>query len=252
MTARRKTPTGSRSTSTTRNGRGKPRRVRLSVAQIAGGALAALTAAVMASYLGVAGTVIGAAVMSVATTVGTDIYAHYLRRTGNKVKQHTATGWRKRFETGAPPEPPRRRLRWLRLGAAGALVFTISFGGVLIYQIFAGETVADQVNGKTRAKAEPSRRHGPKERRTEPAWRQPRSRPVTPAPSGARPPALSPTPSPISTQVTASTAPSGTAPAAPLHGPPATSAPPTATPPPTSAPSEQPPLESTAPSPAVR
>ncbi|MEV0232075.1 hypothetical protein [Nonomuraea sp. NPDC050786] len=249
MTARRKTPTGSGSTSITRSGRGKRRRVRLSVAQIAGGALAALTAAIMASYLGVAGTVIGAAVMSVATTVGTDIYAHCLRRTGNKVKQHTATGWRKRFETGAPPDPPRRRLRWLRLGAAAALVFTISFGGILIYQILAGETVADQVNGKTRAKAEPGRRHGPKERRTEPGWQQSRPRPAAPAPSGARTPAHSPTPSLITPQATATTAPSDTTSPAPLHGPPATSAAPPATPP-TSAPFEQPSLETTPPSPA--
>ncbi|MEU8395914.1 hypothetical protein AB0C28_12035 [Nonomuraea sp. NPDC048892] len=61
----------------------------LSVPQILGSALAAVTAAVAASYLGVAGTVIGAAVVSVASTVATAIYTHYLKRTGERVKQHT-------------------------------------------------------------------------------------------------------------------------------------------------------------------
>ncbi|MFI7635398.1 hypothetical protein [Nonomuraea sp. NPDC049400] len=252
MTGRRQIPISSRSTITTRSRRGKRRRGRLSVAQVAGGALAALTAATAASYLGVAGTVIGAAVMSVATTVGTDIYAHCLRRTGNKVRQHTTTGWRKRWTrpgtapAAPPPRPPRGRLGWLRLGAGAALVFTISFGGILIYQILAGQTVADQVNVKTGEKAEPSRRHGPKERRTEPVLRQPRPRPATPAPSGSRSPASSPTPPPTSTQVTATAAPSGTVSTTPPHSP---TAEPAATPP-TPALSGQPSLESAPPSPA--
>ncbi|WP_157246111.1 hypothetical protein [Nonomuraea typhae] len=67
---------------------GEQRRFELSVPQVLGGALAAVTAAVAASYLGVAGTVIGAAVASVASTVGSAIYTHYLKRTGEKVKEH--------------------------------------------------------------------------------------------------------------------------------------------------------------------
>lgn len=65
------------------------RRFELSVPQILGSALAAVTAAVAASYLGVAGTVIGAAVVSVASSVATAIYTHYLKRTGERVKHHT-------------------------------------------------------------------------------------------------------------------------------------------------------------------
>ncbi|MDP9866598.1 MULTISPECIES: hypothetical protein [Streptosporangium] len=53
--------------------------------QIVGGALATMTAAVAASYLGVAGTVIGAAVMSVGSTVGGAVYTHYLKRTGTQL-----------------------------------------------------------------------------------------------------------------------------------------------------------------------
>ena len=72
---------------------GEPRKYGLSLPQIAGAALAAVTAAVAASYLGVAGTVIGAAVASVASTVGNAIYTHYLKRTAEQLKQHTVIPW---------------------------------------------------------------------------------------------------------------------------------------------------------------
>ncbi|TDD44607.1 hypothetical protein E1286_26665 [Nonomuraea terrae] len=68
---------------------GEPRKFELSIPQIVGSALAAVTAAVAASYLGVAGTVIGAAVVSIASTVATAVYTHYLKRTEERVKQRT-------------------------------------------------------------------------------------------------------------------------------------------------------------------
>src|SRR3954447_15666809 len=52
----------------------------LSVTQVSGGALAAVTAAVGASYLGVAGTLIGAAVGSVISTVAAALYSNSLSR----------------------------------------------------------------------------------------------------------------------------------------------------------------------------
>ncbi|GAA1651255.1 hypothetical protein GCM10009733_055380 [Nonomuraea maheshkhaliensis] len=215
MTGRRPTPT-----STTRRDRGKRRVARLSGAQITGGGLAALTAAVTASYLGVTGTVIGAAVMSVATTVGTEFYAHLLRRTGHRVKQHATPSRRTRpsrddapagrevraggdpagyeasgddasacgapaggdhiggaavgeasadegsaggpaFGGGAWPHVMRGRLGWLRVGAVLALVVTVSFGGVLIYQAFSGQMAADQGNGTSARKAKSDKRHAP-------------------------------------------------------------------------------------------
>ena len=48
---------------------------------MAAGALAAVSAAVVASLFGVAGTVIGAAVASVVSTVGAALYGESLRRT---------------------------------------------------------------------------------------------------------------------------------------------------------------------------
>ncbi|MGW0808488.1 hypothetical protein [Nonomuraea sp. NPDC002799] len=185
-----------------RKTRGAPRRLTLSVPQIAGSALAAITAAVAASYLGVAGTVIGAAVMSFATTVATDIYTHYLRRTSAKVKQHTTIARRgrpgaadagPRMPAGAPARPFRRGLPWAKLSVAAALAFTVSMSGILTYQVIVDQTVADQVTGRSLKRAAPEKTRARKDRHVEPAAAQaPFRRPaVGTAPSGQ---AASPTP----------------------------------------------------------
>ncbi len=54
------------------------RRIELSITQVTSSVLAAVTGAIVASSLGVAGTIIGVAVVSFATTAGTAIYRHYL------------------------------------------------------------------------------------------------------------------------------------------------------------------------------
>lgn len=66
------------------------RRLELSATQLTASVLAAVTAAVAASYLGVAGTIIGAGVVSFATTAGTAIYRHYLARTEEKLRAAAA------------------------------------------------------------------------------------------------------------------------------------------------------------------
>ncbi|MFC6085160.1 hypothetical protein [Sphaerisporangium aureirubrum] len=60
----------------------------ISAPQVVGGALAAATAAVGASFLGVTGTVIGAALASVATTVGNSVYTHYIERGHRRLREH--------------------------------------------------------------------------------------------------------------------------------------------------------------------
>jgi hypothetical protein len=53
--------------------------------------MAALTGAIAASSLGIAGTIIGAAVMSLASTVGAAVYKHYLARSNERLRA-AATG----------------------------------------------------------------------------------------------------------------------------------------------------------------
>ncbi|MEO3812139.1 hypothetical protein ABGB17_24350 [Sphaerisporangium sp. B11E5] len=67
-------------------------RLEISAPQVVGGALAAATAAVAASYLGVTGTVVGAALASVGTTVGNSIYTHYIERGHRRLREHGLIG----------------------------------------------------------------------------------------------------------------------------------------------------------------
>lgn len=63
------------------------KRIELSVAQVAGSALATVAAAVLASQMGVYGTVIGAGVMSVVATAGGTVFQHFFRRTGEQIRE---------------------------------------------------------------------------------------------------------------------------------------------------------------------
>lgn len=71
-----------------------PRKPELSATQLVASGLATVTATVGASYLGVAGTLWGAAFMSVASTAGVAVYKHYLEQGKEQI-------WEK---THAPPE----------------------------------------------------------------------------------------------------------------------------------------------------
>jgi len=80
------TPPGDRMTSAQPSGT-HTAKLDLGVAQVAGSALAAVTAALAASTLGVAGTILGAGVGAVVATVGSALYAHSLRRATERVRQ---------------------------------------------------------------------------------------------------------------------------------------------------------------------
>jgi hypothetical protein len=64
----------------------KPGKIDLSMSQLLGGALAAMTAAALGSRLGVGGTVIGAAVASIIAGVASTFYTASLRASREKVK----------------------------------------------------------------------------------------------------------------------------------------------------------------------
>ncbi|MBF6045419.1 hypothetical protein GO001_09320 [Streptomyces sp. NRRL B-1677] len=68
----------------------KNKRLDLSLAQVAGSALAAVIAALLAGKLGVYGTVIGAGVVSVVATSGGTIFQHLFKRTGEQLREATA------------------------------------------------------------------------------------------------------------------------------------------------------------------
>ncbi|KAA2262408.1 hypothetical protein F0L68_14190 [Solihabitans fulvus] len=69
------------------------RKLDIKTTQVAGGALAAVTAAFLGSKLGVAGTVVGAGVASVVSTIGGVLYQHSLERTKEGVRKVGAKAW---------------------------------------------------------------------------------------------------------------------------------------------------------------
>jgi hypothetical protein len=62
------------------------RRVNVSTVQVGASAAAAVTSALAASFFGVAGTLIGAAVGSIVSTIAGTLYADYLRRAGRRIR----------------------------------------------------------------------------------------------------------------------------------------------------------------------
>jgi hypothetical protein len=61
-------------------------KLELSPVQLIAGCLAAVTAAVLASFFGVAGTVIGTALGSIVGTAGTAVYSHSIRKTQARIR----------------------------------------------------------------------------------------------------------------------------------------------------------------------
>lgn len=87
----------------------RPGGLKLSPTQIVASLLATLTGAILASYLGVGGTLAGAAVGSIASTTGTEVYRHYLRRSqerlkaaGEVLRHRQVTGQHARHAAGQP------------------------------------------------------------------------------------------------------------------------------------------------------
>jgi hypothetical protein len=115
------------------------------------GVLAAVSAAVVGSYLGVAGTLAGAAVASVIGSVGTEVY----HRTINKGKQKL----RGTFVTapaavGTPPVPaadeepaPRRQIRWKRIALVAGAFFVLAMGTLTVAEVLSGRSIADATRG---------------------------------------------------------------------------------------------------------
>jgi hypothetical protein len=62
-------------------------RLNVSLTQILASALASVSAAVVASFFGVAGTIIGTAVVSVVATTGSAVYALWMRRTRRRLRR---------------------------------------------------------------------------------------------------------------------------------------------------------------------
>jgi hypothetical protein len=139
----------------------------LSALQVAAGALAAVSAAVIASFFGVAGTVIGAAVASVVSTVGATVYTESMRRTHAGLRRASSLLVRSpqspvdRSAGDRPPlpahldprrSPPRRRWRrWALVAATAVAVFGLAMVVVTTVELIGHKPVAALVGGSDQA-----------------------------------------------------------------------------------------------------
>lgn len=138
------------------------RRLDLSLTQVVAGALAAVSAAWAASTLGVAGTVIGAAVVSVTITVLSAVYQHGARRTAERLR-----ALRRAELAGQPAAAPlavdddeedfdlqrtmvlpaldledERGYRWGRIALLSLGVFLLAMAAVTVLELSTGRTLA--------------------------------------------------------------------------------------------------------------
>ncbi len=152
----------------------REQKIELSIPRVLAGALAAASAAVAASWLGIAGTVTGAVIASVMVSVGTALYAHPLERSSQRLRELPVLPERYRgaeepevAETMAlasidPPEParvrrndttaakrerPRRRVHWGAVAASSVVTLVAGFGILTGAEALLGTSISSLTGG---------------------------------------------------------------------------------------------------------
>ncbi|MFE0675896.1 hypothetical protein [Streptomyces sp. NPDC058867] len=137
-----------------------PKRIDLSLPQVAGSAVAAVVAAKLASYFGVYGTILGAGVVSIVATCGGSLFQHFFSRTGEQLRDVTVAA--RTPEQGAPVHGEftpgtvyrARVVSWKRPLLAAAVVFGVTMGGITAYELASGSSLSGD-GGTTVSKALP-------------------------------------------------------------------------------------------------
>jgi hypothetical protein len=140
----------------------KNSRLQLSSTQLIASVLAAITATVAGSFLGVNGTIMGAAIASLVTVVGNAVYAHSIHRTRERVST-VAPAMRWMTPATLPsassttavlprvePEPAAPiRGGWRRVGLAAAGVFAALLTLLTTVEVVSGRPLSDLLRGKS-------------------------------------------------------------------------------------------------------
>ncbi|UUN29622.1 hypothetical protein [Streptomyces sp. FIT100] len=129
----------------------KEQRLDLSLPQVAGSALAAVAAAVLASQLGVYGTFIGAGVVSIVVTCGGPVLQQLFRRTGQQLRvaaqsrdpaARTPQEASTEGEFGESTTYGTRVRGWKRSALAAAVVFAVAMAGITAYELASGRDLS--------------------------------------------------------------------------------------------------------------
>ena len=222
-------------------------KVDINVVQVVASALAAVSSAVLLSTVGVAGTIIGAAIGSVIATVGASIYSYSLRISRERVQaaQAAAVARMSRVRTGvstrsieledephdegrAPWREALARLPWKWIATVSGAIFVIAMVVILSFELLTGESISKRTGGTDGTGSRTSLGFGSSSST---------SKSPTPTPSPTATGSASPTTTAPTSQATATSAtPGGPASAAPTRKTPTTSSAPTSSAPTSSAP----------------
>ncbi len=117
-------------------------KIQLSVVQIIAGALASVSAALVASTFGLKGTLLGAAITSIVASVGGALYTHSLHRARARIQTrfNPHTGAIERVVIRTPRA--RRPIRWGRVAGVAGLVFVLAMGAITVVEVAARRPVA--------------------------------------------------------------------------------------------------------------
>jgi uncharacterized protein YcfJ len=215
------------------------RRLPLDLTKLIASAVGSVLAAVVLSKFGVAGTLTGAALGSVVSTVGTELNQHYLSKSSRRLQELRAAQRRsgraqagaepaeEPVEPSAPPAPDRQRpawMSWKALAALGVGGFLVAMLAITGFELAVGKPLAglfgNQVGGgRSTTFSEVARGGGDQ-----------RERSTTPTPSVDTESTTSTSTSQPSAPTSTGTTLPGTSTTAPgLQQPPGTTAPPSAT-----------------------
>jgi hypothetical protein len=186
----------------------------LRVSKLLAGGLAAISGAVVASRIGVEGTLTGAALTSIFVAVATALYSHSLVLAQGRLRRVLVRKADSEADTGEADtgeadtgEPGAQPIRWQRVAVAAAVVFVIAVGAITAVEAIAGQPLASLFGNRSRPGASTSIGVVASGQRgsTPPATQAPgtptTSLPTTTAPVGG----------PTTTLLSATTAPSTTA-----------------------------------------
>lgn len=117
-------------------------KIQLSVVQVIAGALASVSAALVASTFGLKGTLLGAAITSIVASIGGALYTHSLHRARARIQTrfNPHTGAIERVVI-RPPRA-RRPIRWGRVAGVAGLVFILAMGTITVVEVAARKPVA--------------------------------------------------------------------------------------------------------------
>jgi hypothetical protein len=129
----------------------------LRVSKLLGGALAAVTGAVLASFTGVQGTLAGAAVTSIFMAVTTTLYTHSLSFTHRQMRRTMARRTTGDGDgDGDAAEPGTGPIRWQRVTIAAAATFAIALAAITVVEAVAKQPLAKLVWDRPRPGASTS------------------------------------------------------------------------------------------------